>query len=224
MKLTKDFLKDKVINVDYSRIKPYINNKLVKQGLNILKNDYNISPKVKLSLDSFKQTFLKLISNFKKDYRKDFDDKYHQKGWNKFFNILYKAFNKLWERALNIVCSITASFVVFGLGYVFSQSLVTALVTGGLYFIMISGIKYFSASKNGTNMFYEPTNISLPNMNSIKNFIKYITSFIKSTIGKLFNWFFYEVDPKDKKDITIKRRRMFLLTMICLVLLILVVI
>lgn len=220
---TKEFLTKKVITVDYSKIKPFLNNELVKKHINFLQKNYNLFNNVTWSLNDIKTAFLNLCDKFKTKFKKDsIDDKYNQAGMNRVYKKLKQLFNKIWGRALSIVCSVSANIVVYVLGYLNFQSLMAALVFGSMYTFITFSIKYFSSRSNNTDMFYEPGNIKLPKLDSVVEFIKFISKFIKSTIAKVFNWFFYEIDETDSKETAIRYKRWGLLSIIIIFILIII--
>lgn len=216
---SKEFLNERVLEVNYHRIQPFIDNKSVKYSLNFLNSNYGLSDGSKISLKNFKKIFLDMIDKFKGNVREDFDDKYKQKGWNKFFNKLKKFFHKVWNRAFSIICSVAASAVVFTLGFVFSQSLMAAIVACSIYTMITFSIKYFASETSGTNIFYEPGYVGIPKLSSVVDFIKFMYRFIKETIVKVFNWFFYELEDEDTKSIITRRRRIFLLGILSIIIL-----
>ena len=220
---SKEFLNEPSLEISYKRLQPFLNNKSFKYSLNFLNNNYNLSEGSKISLKAFKKIFLDIISKFKDDVREDFDDKYKQKGWDKFFNKLKKFFHKVWNRAFSIVCSVTASAVVFTLGFVCLQSLMAAIIACSIYTMITFSIKYFASINSNTNMFYEPGYVGIPKLSSIVDFFKFMYKFIKETIVKVFNWFFYEIEDDNKKDILIRRRRIFLLGVISILVFVLCV-
>ena len=223
---SKEFLNERVLEVNYHRIQPFIDNKSVKYSLNFLNSNYGLSDGSKISLNNFKKIFLDMLNKFKNNIKEEFngDDKYQQKGWNRFFNKLKKFFTKVWNRAFSIICSISASIVVFTLGFVFSQSLMAAIVVCSVYSMITFSIKYFAAQNNNTNMFYEPSNVKVPKLSSVVEFIKFMYKFIKDTIVNVFNWFFYEIEDDDKKQLIKRRRRITLLFVLIMLILMLVMI
>ena len=222
---SKEFLTKKVLKVNYKRVKAFMGNKSVKYCMNFLQQNFGLFDNTAWSLKDVKIMFLSMFEKFKTRVRKDqTEDKYHQRGMNKFYNSIKNFFNKIWSRALSIICSVSANVVVYVLGYMHFQSLMIALVLGSIYTTVTLGIKYSSANKNNTNIFYEPGNISMPKVDSIVNFIKFTGKLIKDTVVKVFNWFFYKIDKTDNKEVTIRYRRWFLLSIIILLLLVLILI
>ena len=220
--MTKEFFNEKVLEVDFNKLQPVISNKHVQYSLNFLRDTYGIKEGVKLSLKNFKQMFLDLISKFKSDVKVDVEDKYKQHGWNKFFNKLKRAFHKIWNRAFSIACSVTASAVMFTLGFMFAQSLMCGIIVCSIYTMITFSIKYFSASETGTNMFYEPGYVAIPKLSSIVNFFKFMYKFIKDTLVKVFEFFIYKIEDDDSKETIIRRRRVFLLLLILIFCIILI--
>ena len=222
---TKEFLTKKIIKVDYSKVRPFLNNKSVKEHINFLQKNYNLFDNVTLSLNDVKTIFLNLCDKFKTKFKKDYiDDKYNQAGMNRVYKKLKQLFNKIWGRALSIVCSISANVVVYVLGYLNFQSLMATLVFGCMYTFITFSIKYFSSRSNNTDMLYEPSNIKLPKLDSVVEFIKFISKFIKDTVNEVFNWFFYEIDEEDNKKATKRYRRWFLLSIIIILVFVLIMI